>query len=86
VPGGGICKYLWLGDNDVTFSMLKQEHYNITHNVFQFPDEKTWSIDNEATLTGSIIYLKSDLAFHIKTWYPTPSISYRDSEVILDSK
>jgi hypothetical protein len=43
-------------------------------------------MDNEATLTGSIIRLKSDSTFHIKTWYPTPSISCRDSEVIVDSE
>jgi hypothetical protein len=43
-------------------------------------------MDNEATLTGSIISLKLDSTFHIKTWYPTPSISCRDSEVIVDSE
>jgi hypothetical protein len=43
-------------------------------------------MDNEATLTGSRIRLKSDSVFHIKTWYPTPSISSRDSEDIVDSE
>ena len=41
-------------------------------------------MDNEATLTGSIICLKYDSTFHIKTWYSTPSISYRDYEVFVD--
>jgi hypothetical protein len=43
-------------------------------------------MDNEATLTGSIICLKFDSALHIKTWYSTPSISYRDDEVLVDSE
>jgi hypothetical protein len=43
-------------------------------------------MDNEATLTGSRIRLKSDSAFHIKTWYSTPSISCRDYEVFVDSE
>jgi hypothetical protein len=43
-------------------------------------------MDNEATLTGSIICLKSDSTFHIKTWYSTPSISCRDYEVFVDSE
>jgi hypothetical protein len=43
-------------------------------------------MDNEATLTGSRIRLKSDSTFHIKTWYSTPSISCRDYEVFVDSE
>jgi hypothetical protein len=43
-------------------------------------------MDNEATLTGSRICLKSDSTFHIKTWYSTPSISCRDYEVFVDSE
>jgi hypothetical protein len=43
-------------------------------------------MDNEATLTGSKICLKSDSTFHIKTWYSTPSISCRDYEVFVDSE
>jgi hypothetical protein len=41
-------------------------------------------MDNEATLTGSIIRLKSDLDFHSKTWYPTLIISCKDSKFIVD--
>jgi hypothetical protein len=43
-------------------------------------------MDNESTLTGSIIHLKFDSTFHIKTWYSTLSISCRDYEVFSDSK
>jgi hypothetical protein len=43
-------------------------------------------MDNEATLTTSRICLKYDSAFHIKTWYSTPSISYKDYEVFVDSE
>jgi hypothetical protein len=43
-------------------------------------------MDNEATLTGSKIRLKSDSTFHIKTWYSTPSVSCRDYGVLVDSQ
>jgi hypothetical protein len=43
-------------------------------------------MDNEATLTGSKIRLKSDSTLHIKTWYSTPSISYIDYEFFVDSE
>jgi hypothetical protein len=78
---------LWLGENNVILSMVKQEHSNLNvpgmgahqyhtskscmaYNVLQFPDKKTWLVDSEATLIGSIIHVKSDSTFHIKTWYP----------------
>jgi hypothetical protein len=35
VLGGGICECLWLGDNDVTFSMVKQEYQNFNTGVHQ---------------------------------------------------
>jgi hypothetical protein len=28
VIGGGICELIWLGDNDVTFSMVKRAYQN----------------------------------------------------------
>jgi hypothetical protein len=43
-------------------------------------------MDNKTTLTGSKICLKYDSNFHINTWYSTPSISYRDYEVFVDSE
>ena len=43
-------------------------------------------MDNETTLIGSIICLKSDSNFHIETWYSTPSISCRDYGVFVDSE
>jgi hypothetical protein len=41
-------------------------------------------MDNEATLTGRRILLKSDSTFHIKTWYSTPSISCRDYAIFVN--
>jgi hypothetical protein len=29
VLGGGICECLWLGDNDVTLSMVKRAYQNL---------------------------------------------------------
>jgi hypothetical protein len=43
-------------------------------------------MNNEATFTRSRICLNFDLAFHIKTWHSTPSISCRDDEVVVDSE
>jgi hypothetical protein len=30
---GGICEFLWLGDNDVTMSMVKQAYQNFNINI-----------------------------------------------------
>jgi hypothetical protein len=30
VLGGGICEFLWLGDNDVTLSMVKRAYQNFS--------------------------------------------------------
>jgi hypothetical protein len=43
-------------------------------------------MDNEATLTRNTIRLNSDSAFHIKTWYSTPSIFCKDYEVFVESE
>jgi hypothetical protein len=42
VLGGGICECLWLGDNDVTLSMVKRAYQNFNRGI----EGKEWgSID-----------------------------------------
>jgi hypothetical protein len=34
---GGICEFLWLGDNDVTLSMVKRAYQNFNTHCVKFP-------------------------------------------------
>jgi hypothetical protein len=36
VLGGGICECLWLGDNDVTLSMVKRAYQNFNTTLSKF--------------------------------------------------
>jgi hypothetical protein len=41
VLGDGICECLWLGDNDVTLSMVKQAYQNFNSN-YPRKENKKW--------------------------------------------
>jgi hypothetical protein len=37
VRGGGICECLWLGDNDMTLSMVKRAYQNFNNMLCPLP-------------------------------------------------